>query len=98
MVYFSTERIQDNEKKMIKEIVLVIVLMATLQSSFGYKLELDDLEECSCPRILMPVCDDQGRSYGNICAFECAQEQMKLKGVHIQISECKSDNQLDEQW
>ncbi|KAK4873570.1 hypothetical protein RN001_012930 [Aquatica leii] len=34
---------------------------------------------CPCPRIFMPVCASNGRTYPNICEFNCVAEEQHLR-------------------
>ncbi|OQV13258.1 hypothetical protein BV898_12465 [Hypsibius exemplaris] len=44
---------------------------------------IDEPTACLCPKILMPVCGTDGRSYTNSCLLECAQtENSNLRVEH----------------
>lgn len=56
--------------------------------------DFDDLE-CACPRILIPVCASNGKTYDNLCIFECVAEKSKIRMEIVKKAACDQDERLD---
>ncbi|KAK5641401.1 hypothetical protein RI129_009948 [Pyrocoelia pectoralis] len=66
-----------------------ILLIGALFVALVWIVSTNAEEICPCPRILMPVCASNGRTYNNMCEFECAAKKSNLKLV--KRSSCESD-------
>lgn len=64
----------------LKVTLLLFIAFVAIQSTRAdgpvFKRDL-----CVCPRILMPVCASNGKTYSNECEFNCAREAAKEKGM-----------------
>jgi len=48
---------------------------------------------CICPRHYFPVCASDGNTYGNICAFKCAKENISPDMTVIRNGRCKEEDE-----
>lgn len=53
-----------------------LLLLIALASCVPYR---EEKASCACGRIYLPVCSSNGRTYNNMCEFECQAEFMKLR-------------------
>lgn len=56
----------------------------------------DDLE-CACPRILIPVCASNGKTYDNWCIFDCAAKKSKTRMEIVKKAACDQDEHLEDE-
>ena len=57
-------------------VAVVFVLGTVAASDEGFVgVGCEESSTCPCPKNLDPVCDGQGKEYGNQCIFDCVKER-----------------------
>ena len=56
-------------------------LVGTVATSEEGFVGCEESRTCPCPKIMDPVCDEQGRIYSNDCIFDCVKSRCTGKEV-----------------
>ena len=70
-------------------VAVVFVLGTVAASDEGFVgVGCEESSTCPCPKNLDPVCDGQGKEYGNQCIFDCVKERCpgKVAGSQDQVT------------
>ena len=70
-------------------VAVVFVLGTVAASDEGFVgVGCEESSTCPCPKNLDPVCDGQGKEYGNQCIFDCVKERCpgKVAGRQDQVT------------
>lgn len=68
------------------KLAVLLLIFAFVFVTYG---EEQKREGCPCPRIYMPVCASNGKTFPNECEFECVAKSREGHGMRIvKMGEC----------